>query len=297
MRTKIKNLWLSLVIEIKKLGQLVSGYYRKSSLFIKTLICLAVLLMSAATYLFFALIMIRPGEIALVNWRRSFSEEIICHETCAAQRRSFKEAVLKDLKKSSRGSVARLIENYFSDAELDLDFKIELIKILSLAYGTSYPPEYLREYSLSSSDEKLVGALITAFSPQALGGGEASDLDYYFTRLAAPGGLEFKREIITLISTYEFKERDFSREQLAIIKRLIFTASFDSALRADLVFLLGDYYAIFPEETVVILEGIYQSSGDNLSRLLATDLLNTKVGLELNLPEVSAEEWAQYYGS
>jgi len=151
----------------------------------------------------------------------------------------------------------------------------------------------------------LRAAILAAYDPAVLdkkfffsgapGQVALSPRDYYFHLLTDDDELLIKREAVRLISAQAEKGGTLSLNQLAIIRELMLDSVTPALLRPPLVLLLGDYYELFPVETVAVLKSVY-AEGDEVSRAFAADILN-KSGKKITAPAVSQEAWDEYYNN
>lgn len=279
------------------------------------------------TYLAISLLNVSRSEVALARLNESFEKQEICHEECYLWRQSQEKIVVIDLKKNSKKITERLVDYWLTASESNLAFKKELIKIMWLAYGTNNPPDYLNDYlAQSDSNPDLVREIVSVFSLGSSGNRQLGELlsdkvnsatsteekisalkalrefnnvaeiDNYFILLNSNEEVLVKREALKNISAIREKSAFFTLEQLTIIKSLILALETETHLRQDLVFLLGDYYLVYPAASIKIWREICQNKSlDNISRLFSADNLNHLAGATLELPEVSPTEWADYY--
>lgn len=258
-------------------------------------------------YLLVSFLTVSPGELALAKLKESWEREKICHEDCARARQEAEKIIVVDIKNNledlTKAPVARRLEDYFSAGSNNPKWQEELIKIWRLAAGEDSLPPYLKNYLMASSSNPVVqAAIISAFSSQALSLSEPPDaapLAYYFNLLTGDDDLALKQAAITSLSNYPDKSKDFSLDQLLMIKNLVLTPATDNHLRQSLVLLLSDYYSIFPEKSEEILREVYGTDigGDVISRAFAADVLNRHLPEDLVLPEISAAEWQKYYNN
>jgi len=285
----------------------------------------------------FNLLFISPAEISLARLEYSFRRESICHEECALRREELEKKIVavfnSDETESSASGRARhsrlrlerrlekRLENCFLSRRSKLEFRAEIINIYRLAaenYEAPVPRWLINYLADSQGDPVLRGRILLSFAPEDLApGGEApggsgagrgadwSPLEYYLAIIAGDNPVSFKRGAVLALSSYKEKEKFLSESQLLTLEEIIFSDASqsdrldlgNSALRQDLVLLLGDYYTYFPDKTKSLLEKIYdaRSDMDNISRLFAADILNGFRRDQLSLPEVSAAEWEEYY--
>lgn len=284
-----------------------------------------VLLLSIA-YLSFLMLSIGRSEIALVELKKSFTDEPVCHEECYLWRQGQEALLVNDLKKGKQRT-AKVVLNYWENTEVSLEFKKELIRINHLAYGDNNIPSYFKDYlNRNDSKQELVEEIISVFkldlpSANSLGvklNSEFSlasssaekiailktmakldsdlEIDNYFIVLNSAEDLDVKLQLIKNISAVKDKVNYFTLEQLKEIKDLVSNQDCDIRLRQNLVLLVGDYYLIYPEESSVLWQEIYDNQSlDNISRLFSADSLNHLVKTNLVLPEVSPSDWESYY--
>lgn len=279
-------------------------------------------------YLLISFLRVSKYEVALVELDDSFSPSIICHEKCTLFRQTRELILINGLKNNNKRAV-RVIADYWQDQAISLELKRELIKVLQLAYGTSSPPLYLKNYLITSDAEPgLIGEIIFRF-PLLITNNQSfknmltqriinattleekieflqilreisndAEIINYFTILLTDNELELKQEALKNISNIKDKRSYFDLDQLTIIRNLIFDISTDQALRRNLVLLIGDYYLVYPEASAALWREIYiDNSLDSISRLFSADSLNHLEKINLILPYVDADEWDKYYNS
>ncbi len=293
------------------------------------------LILGIGLYLFISLLSVSRPELALARLRYSFARETVCHEDCLIARSREEQAVAAAL--PARRRLAGKLRKYFLAEKESRAFKKELLKIIALAYGPDAPPEYVRAYVASAgADPELQAEILSLFNKEAF---KVSDLiarwqaeieasfsdsasttatkalatfktlketrddslaPYYFSLLVGPAGNTLKEEAIVALSNIGDKKSYFSAEQVSRIKDLIMNSATDKHLRASLVLLLGDYYPLYPAQTVAVLTALYElaSSDDAVSQAFAADLVNRTAGwAKLAEPTVSAEEWDEYFNN
>jgi len=246
---------------------------------------------------------VSQAETSLAELKRSWDEDKICHEDCSSKRKAIIDLIVKDLRSIPDSGTADMIKEYFFDQNVSHDFKKELVRIVSVAQEGNDPPDFFRTYlSDSQGDAAIRAKILVSFKPDSwfgTGNGDSSPSDYYFSILSASGDLPLRRAVVSALSNLPDKDQYFSLLHLDIIKGLIFDSGTDSNLRRDLIMLLGDYYPFFPKETAAVLRAFYKTdpSGDDIARAFAADLLNRLAHTDLKIPEVSQEQWADYYDS
>lgn len=278
------------------------NYYRYLSRRSRWLFFAIIIAVFYLAYLSISFWLISPAEIHLIKLRQSWQNNKICHEACRLERQNSKEIIVNELKKrNNQNNLRKMIEADFFDSKITVEFKIELINILQLSFGSSNPPVFLREYmTKSDGDPILQAAILNSFLATALDLKEAnSPLMYYFNILLSNQAEILKQTAIEIISNYPDKTAVFNLEQLNIMKKLIFSNQTERHLRQAIVLLIDDYYILFPKESAAILKTIYKTeiNGDEVSRAFAADIFNRHVKPEeyLAAPIVSDTAWDEYY--
>jgi len=268
------------------------------------------------------------ASIALISLSRSVESSTPCHESCLIARSAWEQLIAARLPVSAR--LRRELNRVFTSGAASPTLKSELIKVSALGLGSDNPPEFVKDYlSSAKADPKVLAEIIadypeTADDNQTLFAnlkqqasdsnispatrrealkalaetGDASLTSFYFLCLNQDNDLGVRQEAVRAISTIKDQNLDYNVNQLAIIKNLIMAPDTDKALRADLVFLVGNYYPLFPSASAAILSDLYKQTpaGDNVSRALAADEFNRLGrGAKLAAPVVSQAEWDAYY--
>lgn len=277
-------------------------------------------------YLIISLASISKSEIALAELEKSVTQETVCHEACFAWRQERENIVVSELKRGSK-KISRRIQADWQNMEKSLEYKKEIVKILALAYGASNPPNYINDYlSNPSAEQALVFEILREFKIDASASDKLnrllndqiitatttqekisilktmsvvsgpSEIESYFMILNSGDVTALKREAIKNISNIREKSLVFTLDQLKTIESLIHNLETDARFRQELVLLIGDYYRVFPEQSVGLWQGVFTNSSlDNISRAFSADSLNHLAGLSLTLPEISPTEWSEYY--
>ena len=215
--------------------------------------------------------------------------------------------------------------NYWQDRNVNQSFKKELIRLSYLAYGVNNPPKYLKDYLLEeSADLELVNEIVSQFGQSLSSDLEIklvdkiknaqneivkvkiiktlgkinndSEINNYINLLNSSESREVKMELIKNVSNIREKSTYFTIEQLNNLKNIILDSKTDIHLRQELVLLIGDYYLIFPKESAEIWKAVYKNSLlDSVSRSFSADNLNHLENTNFIMPEVSQEDWANFY--
>jgi len=240
--------------------------------------------------------MVTPAELNLEKLRRSFAEDIICHEACAADREAARAALVAEIKPDPEGKGARLLKKYFLDEDNEINFRLSLVSIISETAGAANPPDYI-SVLMTGSGSALIRSEILAYFDATVLGAVDNPFDYYYGILRGEDDLLVKLAAVKAIGALSEEKYFFGEDQLSFIKQLIFNSGTEKRLRQPLILLLSDYYSLFPEEVNSILVAFYSAdaSGDSISRAFAADILNRLGGEDLAIPEVDSAEWEAYY--
>ena len=240
-----------------------------------------------ALYYLISFVKISSAELCLESLKLSFSQEEICRGDCALNRWENKKCLLEKI--STNKSLEKKIFAYLEREDLSLDFRRELVDIFRLSYEDKVIPDFLLAYlENSKTNEKLRAEIFKSFNWELEG---ENPLAYYLALIDSEASLELRLAAALKISSHENKIKAFSLADLDSLRKVIFNTQTPVYLRQSLVLLLGDYRRYFPQESEALLAEINEHSfkSDNLSRAFAADF----IGLEL--PEISQEEWNNYY--
>jgi hypothetical protein len=282
---------------MKKIFHCLSAVFRRRfSSRRNRLLALGAIFLSIFIYLVLAMLTVSSAELDLEKLRRSFAEDIICHEVCAADREAARVALVKGIKSDPGGKGARLLKKYFLDEGNEINFRLSLVSIISETDGVANPPDYVGDFMNSSGNPLIRAEILGNFEATSLAAVD-NPLDYYYGILSGEDDLLVKLAAVKAISALSEEKYFFGEGQLSIIKKLILNSGTAKRLRQPLILLLGDYYFLFPEETSNILAAFYSTdvSGDSISRAFAVDILNRLGGENLAIPEVTPAEWEDYY--
>lgn len=285
----------------------------------------ALILLGLITYLSVAFFTISPEEVALAELRQTFVPGIICHEKCALFREA-RERLIATAWRRQQAKTSKLFFKSWQETDSNPAFRQELVKLFYLA-DSDNPPPYLKAYLIADeADLGVIREIIFRFPLITSGYSEFknklasrmaqapslaerieflkilreisndSEIDSYFSVLIGEEELDFKRETIKNISNIKDKSAYFTLEHLDIIEALILKDETEPALRRDLALLIGDYYLVFPKEAALLWKKVYAEKDlDTITRLFSADNLNHLESSNLDLPEVSPAEWAEYY--
>jgi len=287
---KIKKRLVNLKSVILKLKK------KKTSLKFKILIGASSLIIILMIYFSLSLILVSREDIVLAKLRNSYHFELSCHENCRLNREKEINKLI-DLLKQENKKAEEKIKNIILNKEEEIEFKRELIKILGKVYGRENIPEYLKLYLEDTTAETTLQAtIINSFTIEK---NEELSTKYYFNLIDREVDLNLKLESINALSNIQNKKNSFSKAQIELIGKIILNQKTNNKLRASLIFLLNDFYPLFPIEAQKILKQIYNDKDiDKISKIFATDILNRYLkNNKLTAPEASHEEWSNYYNN
>lgn len=310
---------------LKKRLFILAEFFKRNKKY-RWLIIVILFLMAILLYLAIAPLGVSREAVALAELEKTFNQDIICHEKCLLFRRVRENMLASSLKRRETKTI-KLFNKLWIREDLSSDFRRESVRIIYLGYGDSSYPAYLKEYLIKDQADPIVmREIIIRFPLIVQGYGEFRDklaerlskansteeriellkiireisndaeIDNYFAVLTANEEEDFKREAVKNISNIKDKATYFKIEQLEIIRELALKDDTPNSLRRDLALLIGDYYLIFPNQAMALWEDVCdQEDLDAITRLFSADNLNHLGGRSVPLPEVSAEEWAEYY--
>ncbi len=277
--------------KLSRLGKLSLATSRRRKIALAVSVFLAAVSLLAG----WAFINGSPEQVALLRIRESLEEEGICRDSCLAARQKDEESLLSKLRAGSK-KLERQVRSRLLDPAESEAFRAELLDLLAEVYGSTNPPSYLRE-QLSTSDQELKALLLETFTferdPSALAasyfGWLGDQTESEAVKLAAVAGL----------SRLPDKKNGFRGNQVETISALALGPETGRRLRPALVLLLGDYYPLFPKETLAAWQDIYSGIDiDPVSRAFAADFLIRFSGRsDWALPTVSEADWAEYYNN
>jgi len=266
------------------------------------------LVLTLFLYLFFSLSSVSASRVELLALKKEMVKQPACHEDCRYERKKSREKLALSLAEDER--LLADIEKYFSLIQADSptenllpdkevmpeatpDFLEELIKIISQAYGANNPPSFLIDYlAHPAGDEKIKALIVREFLTEMT---NPELVDYYFLILNSASSESLKEEAIKALSNKVNKPASFLTEHLDIILNLISSGVLSPSLNLDLIFLLSEYYQLYPIETKQTLISIYDNNTDPILRAAARDILLQFSELALDEIVVTAEDWEKYW--
>ena len=254
------------------------------------------LLIFFAILLFFSLNKVSASRIELLSFKQELTKENICHEECRRLRQQQKERIAINL--STDKLLVDDFKKYFLSAASQKDDNSrflwqELLQISTLSSQLDYLLDFFIDYLINEEGNELVKADIIRFVLA-----DMSDINlvkYYFIILQSNSSSALKIESIRALSLVSQKELFFQKEQLNILKGLILKDGTSSSLKVDTLFLLSDYFLLFPEEVKNVFLDIYYESKEAPIKILAGTFLNNLGEMRLLLPDINDSEWLPYF--
>jgi len=227
----------------------------------------------------------------LFRLRNSINHEQLCHEECRLRRNFWRQEIINSLKQGNN-QLNRKIKKYFLTESESREFKKELLEIIQEVDNQA---EYLLDYLKSSQTDSEIKTAIVVYLIK-----NNKDINFYFSLLVGNYAIAIKEEVLRVISNLKNKKQLFTIKQLNWIEEIIFSQDIDDHFCSSLVLLLGDYYDLFPQETKILLDKIYQSQSeiDQISRFFAADLLTSKTGRQdWPEPPIKDQDWGDYFNN
>ena len=250
-------------------------------------------------YLFITLILISSARLELASLKKRMIKVGPCHEDCLRLRKSSEEKIVSSLKNDKK--LRNDLKNYFfENNNSNLAFKKEILKIIALTYGANNPPDFIIDYLIDKNgDASLRAEIISLFLAKT---NEPEFVEYYFAILDSEEKIEIKEAAVNALSNSPDKQTIFKAQQIEVIKNLILSDDSDSNkitlhLKANFLFLLSDYFPLFPQETELALTAIFASVQEPILKALTAETLNNFGFSEFKAPEISEAEWEKYFNN
>ncbi len=243
-----------------------------------------------------ALASVDKGSLSLIKLQDSYKSQELCHEECREERENNSKILSDSLKKKNQ-KLENKIELILLSKDEGIEFKKELINILSFVYKPEDIPAYLNKFLENQNADSEIKTLI--FNKFIERSDVSLSLKYYLNLLSEPNDNGLKLEAARALSNIPDKKNIYSKSQLELIKSLTIDPDTDNKLRASLVLLISEYYSYFPTESQTVLKQIYNSkNADTITKIFAADTLNRYLkDNKLSVPEATPEEWENYYNN
>jgi hypothetical protein len=251
-------------------------------------------------YWLLAMSLVSHAELDVEWLKQDVLSQPLCHEACLSARQAREEVIVNNMRAKTSTNLMNKLRNYLLDATQSVEFRQELVRLMSRAWGYDNPPQYLQDYfndfrnPVGIRSEIMIDFSLASLRPNPSSTGYLAD---YFQFLRDSSDDNLRQLAIKVISNDQNKNQDFSLDQLVMIKDLVINPNLAIQLRTSLIFLLSDYYQYFPAPTQDVLQTIYNNLAlDNISRYLAADFLERiSSTTKLVRPEVGREAWQAYY--
>ncbi len=252
------------------------------------------------------------AKIAFLKWQASFQGD--CYGQCLRDRQVLKEIFLRDYQ-ANYASTLKILKDEYLYTDND-NYSLAIVKVLSelsnflpsdwlflvetdislnsKKYLMHYFPEAFQDNenlkellkanlsnSLVSLDDKQISlAMLSIYSDSN---------QYFLDVILGDYSLILKKEALRNVS-------NLSQDQLSSLGNSLLGQQFDVALNSHLVWLISDYYYIYPELSAQYLSLVYQSQSlDVFSRGFAALALNEVLQADLRVPDLDSTKWQEYY--
>lgn len=291
----------ALLLKLSRLFKRKNDWRQKLYLKIKRhrwLFFVIFLIMFAITYLSISLFSVSQARLKLLELQKNLVMTGPCHEDCLLYREKLKRELAINFKTDKRLQADikdLLLKTYDDNYGSNLAFKTSLLEIIASASDAGSPPDFIVDYLLAPESPSEIKAeiiklfLIKADSPVLI--------DYYFSILNSSEPEIIKAAAVQALSNVSDKKEYFQEEQITILKNLIISGRDSLNLRADLLFLLTDFYQFFPKEAALALQDVYDNSEFVIIKAFAADSLNKLGFLELVPPATAPDDWNQYFNN
>lgn len=294
---RIKNAFL-------KLGQLFKrAFKRKLKMFQifkhrPWLLIFLGLVILIIVYLLSALLLISPARIKLSEFQENVEAAGPCHEECLLARKQLKDELAAYFKQNKKFQIEvekLFLANGDNNAATSLNLKKELLEIIAIGGGAANPPDFIADYFLSAdAHPELKAEIIKLFLTSTA---NPDLVDYYFSLLSSQEAIVVKKEAIKTLSSLPSKSIYFKIEEILQLKTLILQSEAPLSFKADLIFLLADFYEFFPAETELALSEILKYSSQNVIKAFAADALKNLGFMGVEVPSVTETEWSEYFNN
>ncbi|MFA6416881.1 MAG: hypothetical protein WCW61_01665 [Patescibacteria group bacterium] len=249
-------------------------------------------------YLLSALLLISPARIKLSEFQENVEAAGPCHEECLLARKQLKDELAAYFKQNKKFQIEvekLFLANGGNNDAISLNLKKELLEIIAIGSGAANPPDFIADYFLSAgAHPELKAEIIKLF----LASTASPDLaDYYFSLLSSQEAMVVKTEAIKTLSSLPDKSIYFKIEEISQLKTLILQSEAPLSFKADLIFLLADFYEFFPAETELALSEILKYSSQNVIKAFTADALKNLGFMGVEVPNVTETEWAEYFNN
>ncbi len=264
------------------------------------------------------------AEIAFDYFVESFNEE--CFGVCLKERQNLGMIIIKAWQEDISYWQEKIFK-YFNTID-NYQLKKSIVSLSLAVYESNNIPNELRSivydnnysyqirhyiisaYNLSFIDDnnlyldlisKVFDTSLTTDKRQSAllatrGFVNNNNLQIPFHILTSNEGRDLKKTALELINSWSKSELILSKEDISLINQLINDNSLSSDLEVKLIWLLSEYYYIYPDLINDYLQIIYNNESlKNISRGFSAKALNYINGDNLEIPDISQDEWERYY--
>lgn len=264
------------------------------------------------------------AEIAFEYFKESFNDD--CFSTCLLEREKMAHIIIKAWQENediwqkkifqylfesnntqekralinmslyiyNNNEVPLFLENIIYDKRISYQTRHHIIR----AYESSFYDNnelYLHLISQALNQEiEMAKRQSALLSTRAWNNKENIDLSFII--LKSHEDYEIKKTAIDLINSWSTSDIKISQDELLLISDLISNEDYYDDLRVELIWLLSEYYSLYPEIVSDSLRLVYNNENlDNISRGFSAQALNFLNADNLKIPDISQEEWNTYY--
>lgn len=274
---------------------------------------IAISLASLLVLLVIFFIIFLPRFKVLTAYNRlalSAYKEPACHEQCFIGRRNWRTILLNNY---DRFSIEKKIKRAVLSEEENLNFRKELVLLLSEKYDNSNFPSYLVDFLEDSNaswelkDEILIYFQVPGFNLASdleriisgdysddekaravnalIGIGDDKYFDVFYSSLEASSSAALFRSVVIALSNISDKETYFSNDFINYIEDLIYLDSLSPKRKKDLIYLLDDASRFSNSASNILREISLNNELDDYTKFFASQ------ALELPVKELSTEKW------
>ncbi len=237
------------------------------------------------------------GKIIVLAWHENtkyWEEKIFSYLLISNNLEEKKALVSLSLNIYSRDDIPLILKNIvYSES-----FSFEIRHYIILAYNPSFITDkdlYLYLIAKALNNDLLIKERQSALLATR-GWKSEGNFQIFLQILASQEENVLKESVIDLINSWSIRDISLKEEDVLFISQLASDESFSSNLRPKLIWLLSEYYYLFPDIITNALENIYNNNSlDNISRGFSAKALNYLNAEDLEIPEISQNEWDIYY--
>jgi len=263
------------------------------------------------------------SHIALNRLAMSVYEEPYCRTDCYFERESYRQAIVKRL---NRPKFVNKIEKIIFNEEENLNWRLELIQILSLV-KTKLEMEKFQDYLDSPQGNLEIKKALNYYFKDALisfdyfndlkksvestsvseenrilslknlSSSNLSLASFYLENLGQNISEDFRLELLKALASDSGRFSLSLDELLIVLEKIIYSSNYYQSKRVSL-FILSDFLDNSKNVEVYdwLIKTIEEGDIDKFSKYLAIDIINNYLEKKYDFPLINSEEWDYYYG-